>query len=64
MELIETKGVLETHAWMKMKWSDSKLSWKPAEHDNISVVHAAADEVSFFGVGGGNFDENLEEKKI
>jgi hypothetical protein len=45
MDLIETKGILETHAWLKMKWNDGKFKWDPKEHDNISVLHFAADEV-------------------
>jgi Neurotransmitter-gated ion-channel ligand binding domain len=45
MELDETRGVLETHAWMKMNWSDSKLKWDTKAHGDIYQLNVAADEV-------------------
>lgn len=45
MELHETKGVLETHAWIKLNWSDGKLKWNESDYDNITHFHVAADEV-------------------
>lgn len=46
MELDETKGVLETHAWMRLNWTDSKLKWDPKNYDNIKQLNVHADEVS------------------
>lgn len=46
MELHETKGVLETHAWIKLNWLDGKLKWNPNDYDNITHFHVSADEVS------------------
>lgn len=46
MELDETRGVLETHGWVKMNWTDSKLKWDPSAYGGISHLHMAADEVS------------------
>lgn len=46
MDLIETKGVLETHAWLRMKWNDGKFKWDPKDYDNITVIHLTADEVN------------------
>lgn len=45
MELDETKGVLETHAWMRMNWSDSKLKWDPSKNSNITQINVQPDEV-------------------
>ena len=46
MELHETKGILETHAWIKLNWTDSKLKWNISDYDNITHCHVSADEVS------------------
>ena len=46
MELHETKGILETHAWIKLKWTDNKLKWNISDYDNITHFHVSADEVS------------------
>lgn len=45
IDLDETKGTLSTHAWMKMNWSDSKLSWDNASYGGIDSLHLTADEV-------------------
>lgn len=44
MELDETRGVLTSHAWLKMNWSDSKLSWD-SNSNGMTDLHVAADEV-------------------
>lgn len=44
MELDETRGVLTSHAWLKMNWSDSKLSWDNNSYE-MNDLHVAADEV-------------------
>jgi nicotinic acetylcholine receptor len=46
MELDETRGVLETHAWMRLNWSDSKLKWDPKDYEEIKQLNVQADEVS------------------
>lgn len=46
MELDETKGILETHAWLRMTWNDTKLKWDPKDYENITQLNLAADEVS------------------
>lgn len=46
VDLDETRGVLVSHAWLKMTWTDSKLSWDNASYGGISNLHFAADEVS------------------
>ncbi|KAG5679171.1 hypothetical protein PVAND_008761 [Polypedilum vanderplanki] len=45
MDLIESKGILETHAWLKLRWNDGKFKWDPKAYDNITMIHMAADEV-------------------
>ncbi|KAL7045518.1 hypothetical protein ACKWTF_002249 [Chironomus riparius] len=45
MELHETKGILETHAWIKLKWTDNKLKWNISDYDNITHFHVSADEI-------------------
>lgn len=47
MELDETRGVLETHAWMRMNWTDSKMKWDPKNYADIKQLNVHADEVSF-----------------
>lgn len=44
MDLDETRGVLISHAWLKMTWSDSKLSWDNKSWE-MNDLHVAADEV-------------------
>lgn len=46
MDLDETRGVLTTHAWLKMNWTDSKLSWDNESYA-MNDLHVAADEVIF-----------------
>lgn len=46
IELDEMRGVLTTHAWLKMNWSDPKLSWKKADYGDINELRIAADEVN------------------
>lgn len=46
MELDETKGVLETHAWMRLNWSDPKMTWDPSQYGGVKQLNLAADEVS------------------
>lgn len=46
MDLDEKNGVLETHAWLRLNWTDSKLKWVPETYENISQVNVAADEVN------------------
>lgn len=45
IDLDETRGVLVTHAWLKMNWTDSKLSWNNASYGGQTLLHVAADEV-------------------
>ena len=44
IDLDETRGVLTSHAWLKMNWSDSKLSWDNNSY-GMNDLHVAADEV-------------------
>lgn len=44
IELDETRGVLTTHAWLKMNWTDSKLSWDNGSYDGITEIRITADE--------------------
>lgn len=46
VDLDEARGVLITHSWMKMMWTDSKLVWDNNSYGGISDLHFAADEVS------------------
>lgn len=39
----ETRGVLTSHAWLKMNWTDSKLSWDKQMY-NISELRVQSDE--------------------
>lgn len=45
IELDENRGVLTSHAWLKMNWSDAKLQWKPEDYNNIDQLRIGADEV-------------------
>lgn len=47
IDLDENRGVLTSHAWLKMNWSDSKLQWKPADYNGIDHLRIGADEVNF-----------------
>lgn len=44
MELDETRGVLASHTWLKMNWTDSKLSWDNNSY-GMNDLHVSADEV-------------------
>lgn len=60
MELDETRGVLTTHGWLKMNWTDSKLKWSNASYGGISEIRVQADEVSINSYAGDdtNIDNN------
>jgi Neurotransmitter-gated ion-channel ligand binding domain len=45
INLDETRGVLTSHAWLRMNWSDSKLSWDNESYGGIASLHVTADEV-------------------
>lgn len=47
IDLDENRGVLTSHAWLKMNWSDSKLQWKPEDYNGIDHLRIGADEVKF-----------------
>lgn len=49
LELVESTGVLETHAWLSMNWTDDKLKWNPDIHNGISQLRVTADEVRNIG---------------
>jgi len=49
IDLDETRGVLTTHGWLKMNWTDRKLSWDNRSYDGIKDLHVSADEVSSSG---------------
>lgn len=44
MQMDEARGVLTTHAWLKMNWTDSKMSWDNNSYDGISEIRVTADE--------------------
>jgi hypothetical protein len=46
IDLDEKRGVLTTHAWLKMNWSDKKLSWDPTAYNGIVELRVGADEVN------------------
>ena len=45
INLDETKGVLSTHTWLKMNWTDSKLSWNPSDYENLATLHVRPSDV-------------------
>lgn len=45
IDLDETKGVLTTNGWLKINWTDSKLSWNPSDYENLATLHVAAGDV-------------------
>lgn len=45
IDLDETRGILTSHTWMRMTWSDPLLAWDNSSYNNISSVHFQADEV-------------------
>lgn len=45
MEVVESTSTLETHAWLKMNWTDSKMKWDPAKFNGISSLRLSADDV-------------------
>ncbi|CAO1367240.1 unnamed protein product [Diamesa hyperborea] len=45
IDLDETKGVLTTNGWLKINWTDSKLSWNPSDYENLASLHVAAGDV-------------------
>jgi hypothetical protein len=44
IDLDETRGVLTSHAWLKMNWTDGKLSWDNGSYGGINEIRVAADE--------------------
>lgn len=46
IDLDEKRGVLTTHAWLKMNWTDTKLAWDPKTYNSIEVLRLGADEVN------------------
>lgn len=42
--LDEARSVLTTHAWARMNWTDSKISWDNKSYDGISEIRVTADE--------------------
>ena len=42
--LDETRGVLTTHAWARLNWTDSKMSWDNSSYDGIGVIRVTPDE--------------------
>lgn len=45
IDLDETRGILTSHTWLRMNWSDPKLSWDNASYNGMGHVHFQADEV-------------------
>lgn len=45
IDLDETRGILTSHTWIRMNWSDPLLAWDNASYPGIEVVHFQADEV-------------------
>ena len=45
MEIIESTSTLETHAWLKMNWTDVKMKWEPAKFNGIDSMRLSADDV-------------------
>ncbi|KAL7012589.1 hypothetical protein ACKWTF_014944 [Chironomus riparius] len=45
MEIIEATSTLETHAWLKMNWTDVKMKWEPAKFNGIDNMRLSADDV-------------------
>ncbi|CAO1319692.1 unnamed protein product [Diamesa serratosioi] len=45
IDLDETRGVLTTHGWLKMNWTDSKLSWNPSDYDNLATLHIPSGDI-------------------
>ena len=37
--------ILTTHAWLQMKWSDSRLKWNPEDFDNVKMMRIEAGSV-------------------
>ena len=35
---LESTGVLTAIFWLRLTWSDYRLAWNPAEHENITVI--------------------------
>lgn len=44
-EIVESTSTLETHAWLKMNWTDSKLKWDPKNFNGIDNLRLSADDV-------------------
>lgn len=44
LELDERRGVLTTHAWLKMNWTDSKMKWDNNSYGGISEIRITPDE--------------------
>lgn len=45
IDLDETRSVLASHIWLKMKWTDTKLKWDNRSYDGITEIRVNADEV-------------------
>jgi Neurotransmitter-gated ion-channel ligand binding domain len=45
IDLDEKRSVLTSHAWLKMNWSDTKLTWDNESYNGISELRVTADEV-------------------
>merc|ERR1711970_1673433 len=37
---LDSNGVLEAIMWLRLTWSDYRLSWDPEDHENITVLES------------------------
>ncbi|CRK86397.1 CLUMA_CG000057, isoform A [Clunio marinus] len=45
LEMDEERGVMLSHIWIHLNWTDNKLKWDNDKYPGIKSVHVAADEV-------------------
>ena len=41
----EMKSVFSVDAWMRLGWTDHKLSWNPKDFGNLSKIHFGVNEI-------------------
>uniref|UniRef100_A0A915K2T7 Neurotransmitter-gated ion-channel ligand-binding domain-containing protein n=1 Tax=Romanomermis culicivorax TaxID=13658 RepID=A0A915K2T7_ROMCU len=39
LDVHEKNQIMTTNMWLKQEWYDHKLSWRPADYENVSVIY-------------------------
>ncbi|XP_046358988.1 acetylcholine receptor subunit alpha-like isoform X1 [Haliotis rufescens] len=45
VDLAETKQILTTNLWIRMNWTDHRLTWNPSSFDGIDTIYVPLDSI-------------------